>query len=459
MFGKLRFLLAMIVGKVLEWGLRVFTGRGTNTPGIIMQKICPDILGRFTMPKLVICVTGTNGKTSTSNLVTHVLRADGRKVVNNSKGSNMAPGLVSALLTMSDMKGVVHADAAVLEVDERSSQYIYRYFTPTILLCTNLFRDSIKRNGHSEFIFDKINDYLPAETTVLLNGNDAISGMLGNGVNNQIFYSVDRTSASTTECENTVCDITACPKCSHRLKYEYFHYHHIGVPVCPECGFRMPASTYHASDVDFEANTFVFHDKNGDMVTLPFAAGNLFNVFNVTAATAVCRMAGVSLELIGSSVSDLSAKTGRFQAVQAGTRKIVSMLFKNQNPISGSQSLNYLRNIRGEKDVVLVVTDSKDKVHGHEDISWLYDTDFDTLRSDEVKHVLIGGTRCYDVALRLVLEGVDEQKLLLYPEYDALAKDVCEKTGNYSTVVIYFELYAVPVVEQLKKALLGRTDG
>jgi UDP-N-acetylmuramyl pentapeptide synthase len=221
----------------------------------------------------------------------------------------------------------------------------------------------------------------------------------------------------------------------------------------------MPASTYHASDVDFEANTFVFHDKHGETVTLPFAAGNLFNVFNVTAAAAVCRMAGVSLELIGSSVSDLSAKTGRFQAVQAGTRKVVSMLFKNQNPISGSQSLNYLRNIKGEKDVVLVVTDSKDKVHGHEDISWLYDTDFDTLRSDEVKHVLIGGTRCYDVALRLVLAGVDEQKLLLYPEYDELAKDICDKTGNYSTVVIYFELYAVPVVEQLKKALLGRTDG
>lgn len=459
MFGKLRFLLAMIVGKIAEWGLRVFTGRGTNTPGIIMQKICPDALARFKMPKVVICVTGTNGKTSTSNLVTHVLRADGRKVVNNSKGSNMAPGLISALLTASDLRGRVNADIAVLEVDERSSQYIYKHFTPTILLCTNLFRDSIKRNGHSEFIFDKINDYLPEKTTVLLNGNDAISGLLGNGKNNQVFYSVDRTSASTQTCENTVCDITACPTCGHRLQYEYFHYHHIGVPKCPSCGFEMPKSTYTAGDVNFEKNTFVFHDRDGKTICLPFAAGNLFNVFNVTAAAAVCRMVGVPLEVVGSSVSDLSSKTGRFQAMKAGTRQVVSMLFKNQNPISGSQSLNYLRNIKGPKDVVLVVTDSKDKVHGHEDISWLYDTDFDTLCSDEVGHVLIGGTRCYDVALRLVLAGVDQKKLLLYPSYDELAKNVCDQTQSYSTVVIYFELYAVPVVEQLKKALLGRTDG
>lgn len=459
MLGKLRFTLSLIIGKVAEWGLRVFTGRGTNTPGIIMLKICPDALARFTMPPTVICVTGTNGKTSTSNLVTHVLRADGRKVVNNSKGSNMAPGLVSALLTASNLRGVVDADVAVLEVDERSSQYIYKHFAPTVLLCTNLFRDSIKRNGHSEFIFDKINDYLPASTTVLLNGNDAISGLLGDGVNKQVYYSVDRTSASTEVCENTVCDITACPKCGHRLKYEFFHYHHIGVPSCPECGFAMPASTYTASDVDFAAQTFVFHDPEGGTLTLPFAAGNLFNVFNVTAAAAVCRMAGVPLKVIGSSVSDLSSKTGRFQAQQAGGRQVVSMLFKNQNPISGSQSLNYLRNIQGSKDVVLVVTDSKDKVHGHEDISWLYDTDFDTLRSDDVHHVLIGGTRCYDVALRLVLEGVDESKLLLYPNYDDLARDIRTQTLEDGTVVIYFELYAVPVVDQLKKALLGTAEG
>ena len=453
--GTIRFVFALLVGKLAEWALRVLAGRGSNTPGVIMLKLCPDALARFQMPPTVICVTGTNGKTSTSNLVTNILRSAGKTVVNNSKGSNMAPGLVTALAANCTLGGRVKADAAVLEVDERSSQYIYRYFTPDYLLCTNLFRDSIKRNGHSEFIFDKINDYLPAETTLLLNGNDMISGLLGEGRNRRVFYSVERTSRSTETCPNTVCDITACPRCHRRLQYRFYHYHHIGVAHCPFCGFEMPQSSYFASDVDYEAGTFLFHD-GGETILLPFAAGNLFNVFNTTAAAAVCRMAGVPLEQVSRGVEDLSARTGRFEDTRAGELSIVTMLFKNQNPISGSQSLAYLDHIPGHKDVVLIVTDSKDKVHGHEDISWLYDTDFTSLASPEVGSVLIGGTRCSDLALRLVLGGVDRQKLRLYPDYEELARELPGAVSPQGTTAIFFELYAMPIANRLKNILVSR---
>ncbi len=447
--GSFRFFLAMLIGKCSEWFLRVFTGRGTNTPGIIMQKICPDALARFHMPELVICVTGTNGKTSTSNMVTHLLRTSGKKVVNNSKGSNMAPGLITALASASNLSGRVKADAAVLEVDERSSQYIYKYFTPTYLLCTNLFRDSIKRNGHSEFIFDKINRYLPKETILLLNGNDAISGMLGEGTNERVFFSVERTSASTENCVNQVCDIMSCPKCHKPLHYEFDHYHHIGVPVC-SCGFSMPQSSYYASDVDFDKGTFVFHERGGECVTLPFAAGNLFNVFNVTAAAALCRMAGVPLSSIAASVDTFSSTQGRFEEKKAGDLDVVTMLFKNQNPISGSQSLAYLNHIEGPKDVVLIVTDSKDNVHGHEDISWLYDTDFDSLTSPDVHHIIVGGSRCYDVGLRLTLAGVDPSKIITYESYETLKRRIVQDLAGKGTVAIYFELYAMSIANSLK---------
>ena len=452
--GKIRFGFALFIGKLAEWVLRVVAGRGSNTPGIIIMKLCPDALARFVMPLTVICVTGTNGKTSTSNLVTHILRTAGKTVVNNSKGSNMAPGLVTALAANCSLGGKVRADAAVLEVDERSSQYIYRWFAPDFLLCTNLFRDSIKRNGHSEFIFNKINDFLPASTTLLLNGNDMISGLLGDGKNERVFYSVERTSRSTENCLNTVCDITTCPRCHHRLTYDFYHYHHIGAAHCPSCGFAMPQSRYFASDVDFNAETFVFHDGE-DTVTLPFAAGNLFNVFNGTAAAAVCRMAGVPLEQVSLGAADISAQTGRFADTKAGELSVVTMLFKNQNPISGSQSLAYLDHIAGHKDVVLIVTDSKDKVHGHEDISWLYDTDFGALTSPEVGTVLIGGTRCSDLALRLVLAGVDEKRLRLYPDYDDLARELPEKVCREGTVAVYFELYAMPIANRLKDILVS----
>lgn len=451
--GKIRFFLAMLVGKCSEWFLRVFVGRGTNTPGILMQKLCPDALGRFQMPPLVICVTGTNGKTSTSNLVTHLLRQAGKTVVNNSKGSNMAPGLLTALASSSTIGGRVKADAAVLEVDERSSQYIYKYFTPTYLLCTNLFRDSIKRNGHSAFIFDKINRYLPKETILVLNGNDAISGLLGEGVNERVFFSVERTTASTETCINNVCDILSCPKCHHPLHYEFFHYHHIGVPTCA-CGFAMPESSFIAGDVDFSAGTFTLREKGGASISLPFAAGNLFNVFNVTAAAAVCRLAGVGSEIIAAGVNNFTATMGRFEEQKAGTLDVVTMLFKNQNPISGSQSLAYLNHISGPKDVILIVTDSKDRVHGHEDISWLYDTDFEVLASPDVNKIIVGGSRCYDVGLRLVLAGVAPEKIMMFESYDTLKQQAASTVSGQGTVAIYFELYAMPIANALKEILV-----
>ena len=151
--GKLRFLIALIVGKVSIFLLDKIFKRGTNLPGEIMLKICPDALSRFTMPETTVCVTGTNGKTGTSNLLTHIIRNSGKSVVNNSKGSNMAPGLVTALAGDCNLGGKVKSDVAVLEVDERSSQFIYTKFVPDYILCTNLFRDSIMRNGHSGFFF------------------------------------------------------------------------------------------------------------------------------------------------------------------------------------------------------------------------------------------------------------------------------------------------------------------
>lgn len=456
--GKFRFMLAVIVGKVSAFLLDKIFKRGTNTPGIIMLKICPDALARFIMPETTVCVTGTNGKTGTSNLLTHIIRNSGKTVVNNSKGSNMATGLASALVTQCTLSGKVTADVAVLEVDERSSQFIYTKFIPDYILCTNLFRDSIMRNGHSGFIFDKINDYLDSKTTLVLNGNDGISGLLGEDKCKRVYFSVDKTERSTENCEDTVCDLIACPKCSHILEYEYYHYNHIGVPTCPECGFKMDDSVYFASDVDFENGTFVFNGPAGESVVLPFQKENFFNVFNITGACAVCRMMGIDVDTISESIEDLSSKTGRFENTEYGGYKVVSMLSKNQNPISCSQSLKYLNSNEREKDVVLLITDSNDKVHGHEDISWLYDTDFKPLMTDKVKNIYIGGTRCYDLAQCLEIKGFDTAKFKLFEDYSQLAEDVCENASKERDIVIYFELYATGVVNKVKNAISSKGD-
>ena len=75
------------------------------------------------MPETVICVTGTNGKTTVSNLLNSVLTKNGYDITNNSFGSNVQAGVAAALLADSDIFGRAKKKMAVLEGGEA---FLYR---------------------------------------------------------------------------------------------------------------------------------------------------------------------------------------------------------------------------------------------------------------------------------------------------------------------------------------------
>ena len=453
--GKLRFLFALWMAKLSIPALKITHHDGTDFPGSLACRLCPDFLRYVGKPPTIVAITGTNGKTTVSNTIADILEANGRKVLSNRAGSNMWSGIATTLLAGCTLSGKLREgyDTAVLEVDERSSSRIYPYVQPDVLVVTNLYRDSIKRNGHSEFIFDKIAQALPAETHLLLNGDDMISGLLGEGRNERVFFRVAKTDRSTDTCVNTACDCSACPRCGHLLAFDYFHYHHIGRAHCPECGFTLPKATYEAVDTDFEAGSFMLREPGQANLQLPCKQGSLFSVYNITAAVGCCRMLGLAGADIARALEGPSERTGRFEQQKAGAVNIVTMLSKNQNPISSTQSIAQLGHMEGKKTVVLTITDSLDAIHGHEDISWLYDTDFDALRDSSVEAVYIGGRRCYDLALRLVLGGVPEEKLHLFTDYDALEQALLAHAPTEGTVAIFFELYAKPIAMRIRRAL------
>ena len=170
--GKLRFLLAITAAKLSIIVLKLFGRNASCTPGKVALLICKDFLRYLTPPKTVIAVTGTNGKTTVSNLLNAILTGNGYSVTNNGLGSNVQAGVATALLQDATLTGKPTKDIAVLEVDERSSLLIYPYIKPDYLLCNNIMRDSIRRNAHTDFISYIINKALPETTTLVLNGDD-----------------------------------------------------------------------------------------------------------------------------------------------------------------------------------------------------------------------------------------------------------------------------------------------
>ena len=234
---RFRFKFTLWITKFIIWFMKLLGFNATNIPGEIALKLYPDILKMITPPKCVIATTGTNGKTSTNNILSQTLRNCGYTVIDNGFGSNIISGIVSCLITNCDLNGVCHQEFACLEVDERSSIRVYKYLHPNYLLCTNLQRDSMMRNANVQFIFNIINDNLPQSTKLVLNGDDLISSQLGKGRNKQ------RTFFKVSLQENEICrdnlikDIVVCPQCGSKIEWDFVRNHSIGQGHCPNCDF------------------------------------------------------------------------------------------------------------------------------------------------------------------------------------------------------------------------------
>ena len=254
--GKLRFLLALWLAKLSVPALKITRHNGTDFPGSLALKLCPDFLRYVGKPGAIIAVTGTNGKTTVSNLLTDILEADGKKVLSNRSGSNITSGISTALLRGCDLLGRAKSyDMAVLEVDERASVRIFPYVKPDYAVVTNLTRDSIMRNAHPGYIADILTRSIPQTATMILNADDLITCGVA-PENRRVYFGVDRLPGDTTRCENLIDDLRICPKCSGKLTYVYRRYHHIGKCVCPDCGFHSPESDYLATDVDMEKGDY-----------------------------------------------------------------------------------------------------------------------------------------------------------------------------------------------------------
>ena len=102
-----RFWLALWAGKGISAVLRMLGKKGTTLPGKIALDIEPQLMGLLSISYSdgIIMVTGTNGKTTTANLLAQILRVDGKKFAFNQAGANLVTGITGALLANTRWSG------------------------------------------------------------------------------------------------------------------------------------------------------------------------------------------------------------------------------------------------------------------------------------------------------------------------------------------------------------------
>lgn len=446
---KFRFWIAFYVAKMGQAFLKLLKRNATYFPGKVAIKICPQFLKYIDRPDKIIAVTGTNGKTTVCNMINDILIDNGYNVLNNRLGSNINSGIASSLIENASLLNKTKKDLAVFEVDERSSILIYKYIKPDYLVCTNLFRDSIKRNAHTDYIVDIINSALPEETVVLANADDLISCSIGKE-NKHIYFGIDKLDTDVEETTNIIKDIKTCPICDTKLKYEYARYHHLGKAYCPNCDFKSPESNFLVRNIDKERKEIIIKE---DVKSYKYnmLSDSIFNIYNELAAISILRIIGLSATEINNSIKKIKIVETRLSEEIINDKKVITHLSKGQNPVAASRVFDYVKSVEGNKAVILIIDDCDDAKHSSENLTWLYDADFELLNDDNIKQIIIGGVRANDYYLRLLLAGVPEERLAKVE--DELKTVSLINQENVDTIFILHDIYKFDVASKLKELL------
>jgi UDP-N-acetylmuramyl tripeptide synthase len=422
-----RVLLTIWVAKLAGVAIRVLGRKGTHVPGLIARKLYPGIIGAIRHPARVIAVTGTNGKTTVSNLLAEALEGEGLRVASNRYGSNLAAGIATTLIGAVSWTGKPRVDVAVLEMDERSAKLVLPGLVPDVLVCMNLTRDSIKRNAHPAYIAWILTSAMPARTRLVLNADDLITSSLGTDSNPRTYFAVDRLPTDGTHPHGAAVDLAICPVCDHLLEWDYWRFNHIGKAHCPACGFASPDAAYRARDID-AANAGVTLELDGDARSAKLINANIVNVYNEIAVAATLDRLGVPKDRIIAAFEHLAPPTTRFAEETVGDVQLVRLLTKGLVGVACSRAFEYLASFAGRKAVVLNIDEVSERTSDVENTAWAYDADYEYLADGSLGQVVVGGVRRHDQSLRLAIAGVDVSRIVkVASEIDAA--DVIELAG------------------------------
>ena len=445
----IKFYIALWGAKAGTILLKLLRRNASFFPGKFALTVCPDFMGMIDKPKTIVGVTGTNGKTTVCNMIEDVLKDNGYDFIDNKYGSNINAGIATTLIGGANLRGKSKKDLAILEIDERSAPKVYPYVTPTYLVCTNLFRDSLMRNAHTEFISDILTKNIPKDTTLILNGDDLITSNLA-PENKRIYFGIDRLETDMETCNNIARDIITCPKCNSKLEYEYVRYNHIGKAHCPNCDFGSPKVDYLVSKLDIDNMKMTLKTaKNEEEYDL--ISNNIINIYNMLTVITVLKQLGLSKEKINTSLKKQKIVETRYTEEMIEGVKVVTHLSKGMNPIACSRVFDYVRHEKGNKAVILLLDDLHEAAKGSENTAWQYDTDYEFLNDESIKQIIIAGVRYLDGYVRLQIAGVPKEKIVHgRDELETIRKLNLE---NIDKVFILHDLYSMELKDAAKEAV------
>ena len=398
--NSVRYFIAVGIGMFVSWIARILRyGVGSTWPGEIALRIYPSILTvlKKRVTKGIICVAGTNGKTTTSLMIAGILKSSGNTVLHNTSGANLVNGIVSSFF-----HSWKKTDYAVFEIDENSLPKLLGSIHPDVLVLMNLFRDQLDRYGEVDAIGSSWRTSLVTlseETTIVANGDDPTIAAVTEKLRSRVIYiGLEDPTYYLPKMQHAT-DSIYCPKCGHRLTFGGVYFSHLGKWACGACGFTHP-------DILMTAASY----------TSPLEG--VYNIYNTLGAAATAEVLHIDAGLIQTSLDSFEPAFGRMEEV---VYKGVSLrILLSKNPTGFNESL---RTVLASAHVGPMMIVLNDRIPDGTDVSWIWDVDFEQLKNYSFP-LLISGDRTYDMAVRIKY-AIDDTKT--HMEHDEHLASAIEK--------------------------------
>lgn len=370
------------VGKAVRAASRL-RGGGSAFPGLVVERIDPGFMARALcdLPRGVVVVSGTNGKTTTTKMVVELLEGQGLTVFTNRTGSNFTRGVAAALLGEVDWRGRLKADVAVLELDEAHAVHFVNLVPPTSCLLLNVLRDQLDRFGEIDKT-TRLLEQIAVKTTgtVVLNREDPRVASIASSVHQATvtYFGLHESLRGTFPSDDELRGATGTAAAS-----------------------SLPADVVLES---VDGNTASFR-MDGGSSTVKLSLRGVYNIFNAAAALTVARVvlgAEARREQLLESLAAVEPAFGRGESLVVEGQPLELVLVKNPSGFRlGLKSFD----AAGCATMIAI----NDNYADGRDMSWLWDVDFDSLKDGGVD--MVSGVRAYDMALRLQYDDVPARQI------------------------------------------------
>ena len=431
--------ISIIIGKILII-IGKLVNKGSTLPGEYALKIDKNLLKKLKLPEKIIAVTGSSGKGSTTAIIRKIFEEQGYTVCHNDSGANLVSGITTTLINHSNLKGEIKKDIIILEVDERYSSILFKSINPQTLVITNICRDQPPRQGNVDLVFDKINQGITKNMTLIINGDDPYlrKFQLQNNENKILYYGIEKNKYSYNKELFKNLNMYYCPICNTKLKYNYKTFEENGDYYCEKCNFKRPEMNYKVTNIDYDKNYFIINDE----YKINTQYNILFSIYNTLAAFAAADQYNLDKEQTAKTLNNIFKNQKIYNEYEIQNRKVTIINNKNENATTFNQSLLHVKR-HIDKKVIVIGWKEISRRYEFNDMSWMYDIDFELLNDENTEKIICIGRDKYNIATRLKYANIDKKKIITFDEIKQATNYIKKNTKSNIYAILNFD-YVYP---------------